>query len=94
MNCRKGDIAIVVRLFPCIDAVRKALERDVLGRVVRCVELGPEHNGMPVWKIGEIIPVDIGFMRVKVEAIEDCLLQPIRGVPVPEKATDDIKEPA
>ncbi len=90
LNCRKGDLAIVVRLFPSVDAIREALERQILGRVVRCVELGPGAGGMPVWIIGEEITVDLGFMKAKVAAIEDCLLQPIRGLPVPEQVTDKV----
>lgn len=90
MNCRQGDRAIVVRLFPCIDEIRKALERDVLGRVVRCVVLTTGPTGMPVWSIGEIITIDMGFMTYKVEGIEDCLLQPIRGLPITDDLADEV----
>jgi hypothetical protein len=90
MNCRQGDRAIVVRLFPCVDEIRKALERDVLGRIFKCVELTTGPTGLPVWSIGEVITVDMGFMPFKVVGIEDCLLQPIRGLPVPEQVTDKV----
>jgi len=45
---------------------------------------------MPVWSIGEIITIDMGFMTYKVEGIEDCLLQPIRGLPITDDLADEV----
>ena len=75
MNCKQGDLAVVVRrVFNNHDGL--------IGTIVTCrkyIKIGPED----VW----IVP-PFEFMGNTVVAINDRVLKPIRGEPVPDEVTD------
>lgn len=81
MNCKAGDLAIIVKIPQWwLEMVSPEVRRRVLGvagTVVRCVSLSSETNiyGMPCWNIEE--PLSLGMYLV--HSIEDCVLMPIRG---------------
>lgn len=75
MNCKQGDLAIVVRrVFNNDD--------DLTGTLVVCrkyIKLGSED----VWAVD---PFE--FKGHTVIAINDRVLKPIRGEPIPDEVTD------
>ncbi len=57
MNCKKGDIAIVVRTH--ID------NREYLGTIVKCIEHNGMAGGYPSWKTDK----DLGGLKVEDAAL-------------------------
>jgi hypothetical protein len=47
MNCKPGDLAVIVRAyrFP-----------ELVGRIVTCVRLTPHPSKLPVWETAEPLP--------------------------------------
>lgn len=74
MNCKQGDLAVVVRrVFNNND--------NLIGTPVVC----RKHiilNGLDVWMVDPF-----KFMGNEVVAIADIVLKPIRGLPVPDETT-------
>lgn len=65
MNCKEGDLAIVVKTGPS--------HKDALGKIVRCIRVwGIASSGLIAW---ETIPV------VGNQCVEDIALRPIRNEP-------------
>lgn len=78
MNCKQGDLAVVVRSYAGNE-----------GRVVTCVKLYPagafqipERFG-PIWDIGEAVPrIDLITGKLfpsKLKGMPDSFLRPLRG---------------
>lgn len=91
MNCKAGDLAIIVKIPQWwLDMAVPEVRRRVLGvtgTVVRCVSLdgGTNVYGMPCWTIEE--PLSLGLYSIR--SIEDCVLMPIRGG---DKVVEQTKE--
>ena len=84
LNCKVGDLAIVVRS-----------EAGNEGKIVRCVRLVGKKNVVLrdkrivaswVWKIDSLLPSWSGEASNR---IEDCLLRPISPLDEPETITTD-----
>lgn len=78
MNCKQGDLAIVVRrIFSKTD--------DMIGRIVHCKEY-INIRGVDAWLIDP-------FMHKghEVVAFADAVLKPLRGDPVPEVDTKEVE---
>ncbi|MDB5777582.1 MAG: hypothetical protein JWP38_3715 [Herbaspirillum sp.] len=86
MNCKPGDLAMVVRggALPA--------EAEIIGVVRRLTKCRPhKFSGNPVWEYeGEILAVSTGHIT----ALADDVLQPIRGIEVPASIDQSIAEPA
>ena len=70
MNCKQGDLAIIVRSLAGNE-----------GKIVRC--LRPATKGYytfhgPRWRIDRILPDDFGGT---IQSVADCALRPIRDQP-------------
>ena len=90
MNCKAGDLAIIVRIPPHWHQVLHAQSMDVirglLGKIVTCVRLGGRNVlDDQCWVVDPPIDLPGG---VKLDEIEDCVLKPIRG----GLSLEDIKE--
>jgi hypothetical protein len=93
MNCKPGDLAIIVR----------AILPENIGRIVEIVRLiGEALDGLgPIWLVRGSQPLarsaNKGSVRLD-DSLErsfiDAWLRPISGVPVNDEVTDDIREPA
>ena len=84
LNCKAGDLAIVVRS-----------QAGNEGKIVRCVRLVGERNILLrdgrmvtswVWEIDSLLPSWGGQVS---NLVEDCLLRPIRPLDEPETITTD-----
>lgn len=75
MNCKQGDLAYVAkRIFHDND--------DLVGKIVKChalIHIGP----YPCWLVD---PFE--YRGHVVGAINDLVLKPIRGEPIPDEVTD------
>lgn len=70
MNCRPGDLAIIV-------AADRGTPNGVLGVIVRVVEMDPNGSpvtGAPSWKLDRLYVVDDFFFN----RARDSVLRPIR----------------
>lgn len=98
MNCKPGDLAIVVSLSRLEKtAHQQAIGRFLIGKVVRVTHLFDAES----WAIAE--PIDVrgvcwaegGSMHIMTggvaESIPDSMLRPIRGLPVDESVNKDIE---
>jgi hypothetical protein len=71
MNCKQGDLAIIVKCEICPEAI---------GSIVRCVEFKPGHSGRAAWVIDrEVHSVKVvnGFKFSGGWFLDACL-RPIR----------------
>lgn len=82
MNCRPNELAVVVRLHPDDRGEETSWMQRILGHIVRVIEIRP--NGK--WSIETRIscvgwPIGNGlyFAAGEIDAIDDCMLQPLRG---------------
>lgn len=90
MNCKPGDLAVVVRTHP--DERQAAI-----GKIVRIVSLAPTHQA--AWTVDPPVTVPWCGRRVTLQHVEDAALRPIRDpgddardetlewLPVPTKET-------
>ena len=87
MNCKPGDLAIVVRADGAPAAV---------GRIVEVVCPAPDVDGLPAWLVQfqGVSPVrskTTGATTLGVDAdCPDAWLRPISGVPVEEEQHDEV----
>lgn len=83
MNCKKGDLAIIIGDTWGYDERLPELRLTAhsAGRVVECVEL-VDLDGEPAWFIGEPITLKVssprGIGTVEMDVITDSLLRPLR----------------
>jgi hypothetical protein len=78
MNCKQGDLAMVVRrIFSKTD--------DMIGRIVYCKEYIKIDN-VDAWLIEPFI-----YKGHEVLAFADAVLKPLRGDPVPEVDTKEVE---
>ncbi|NYT68784.1 hypothetical protein [Pusillimonas noertemannii] len=90
MNCKPGDMAVVVRIGECPTPVHEAVMRAVIGRIVTVVSLY-DRQGAATWAIKEPFWLNIrGVGKTLVTGIDDSVLQPIRGDKAP-RATESPK---
>jgi len=88
MNCKPGDLAIVMRNLPpdSNDAVGAHALRAMVGKVVHCRELANEIE----WRI-DPVRIDIGLpFDITVYAIGDMYLVPVGGVPLHDEQHDEV----
>lgn len=78
MNCRPGDLAIIVRVGPATGAH--------LGKIVRVLTLTEGFTGLPAWRFESDRPLYRTDWHKPLEFVEDHCLRPIRGLP----KSDDI----
>ena len=93
MNCKVGDLAMIVRIPPHWDGVLHAqavgVVKGLIGTVVTCVRQGGQNVlGDPCWVIAPLIELPRGFNGTFLGEVEDCALKPIRG----HLSLEDIKE--
>lgn len=85
MNCKPGDMAVVVRVGECPTPFHEAVMRAVIGRVVTVVSMH-ERKGLPTWGIKEPFWLTVrGIGKIHVVGLDDAVLQPIRGDKAPSK---------
>jgi len=90
MNCKPGDVAVVVRTGTYATEYERALLTASLGRIVTVVSVY-ERAGMWTWKIKEPFWMEVpGYSDVHVIGLDDYMLQPIRGDKAPN-ATESPK---
>lgn len=87
VNCKPGDLAIVVRA----DGAPAAI-----GRVVEVLRLAPDVDGLPAWVVqfrgvGVVRNKESGALTLGVDAdCPDAWLRPISGVPVQDEQRDEV----
>lgn len=85
MNCKLGDLAIVIR-------APKAPEN--VGRIVKVAAEFGEHKGYFCWTVTSDSPMTVFVNRVptlKTEgAIPDAWLRPVSGLPVTDDVEDEV----
>jgi len=92
MNCKPGDLAIIVR---------SRLAPENIGRIVEIVRrrsTETEKEG-PEWLVrcdrNMVERWEHGFVRLVTERFYlDACLRPVSGLPVEDEVTEDLKEPA
>lgn len=93
MNCKAGDLAMIVRIPPHWDGVLHeksvAVVKGLIGTVITCVRQGGQNIlGDRCWVIAPAIKLPNGFNGTLLDEVEDCALKPIRG----HLSLEDIKE--
>lgn len=88
MNCKPGDLAIVVRKGNNAARLAHLASRAcdlLIGRTVRVVKLEPDEDGDLLWTLEQ--EIELPFCIV--QALDDALLHPIRdpGEDVPDEST-------
>lgn len=78
MNCKEGDLAIVVSSSPTT--------REFLGRIVRCLHIEGSNCFGPLWRVEGGTWSEVFGMHVSL--FEDCALRPIR--PQSDDAVDEM----
>ncbi|WP_349609110.1 hypothetical protein [Cupriavidus sp. DF5525] len=87
MNCKPGDLAIVVRAEGAPAAV---------GKVVEVLRSAPNVNGLPAWVVqfqgvGIVRNKKSGALTLGVDAdCPDAWLRPISGVPLHDEERDEV----
>ena len=79
MNCKKGDLAVVVRHFETCCAIHRALGDALIGTTVTCAEQYTTDAGTPGWTFERPVDVSVYGQVVTIEGCGDPLLQPLRG---------------
>lgn len=88
-NCRRGDLAIVVRQTESTDEEYRGIVKRLMGRFVTVTRSSISSDGKVVWDIRRDIPMRMkGGGKIFVTGIEDELLQPIRGRAAREMETE------
>jgi hypothetical protein len=85
MNCKPGDLAIVVRILSSDNERIRALSRLTIGRCVKVVRVEPGALGKPTWWIEEPFLIEFEGITRRVVGLEDETLLPISGIPVGEE---------
>jgi hypothetical protein len=86
MNCKPGDLAVVVSLIVGTGPHGGHVEVDVRGRVVSCVTLASTHDECVGWQVTEplvtwyveVYPNGIWWEEITIDVIGDEYLRPIR----------------
>lgn len=88
MNCKPGDLAMIVRNIEGGSPYQREVYALLIGRTVRVLQAGPNGFGFDTWSIEE--PICVVFRRrgIRFVGVEDHTLMPISGIPV----TDDVKD--
>lgn len=80
MNCKPGDLAIVVRSAGNDEA--RTLINQLLGKIVRVIRLRPPVDptctAIVVWQLEDELTVHFRGMRYQLTGINDECLRPIR----------------
>lgn len=93
MNCKAGDLAIVVAAYHRKENIGRIVE--VVRAAVMDVDYKSDRSG-PAWvvrsdrplaRVGYYFPLADGFESVAA----DCNLRPISGIPLNDKVTDDLE---
>lgn len=78
MNCRRGDLAVIVRAAAKGDEAYRKYTKRLIGKVVTVTKW--EMQGTEVcWTIRSPFWMRIDGEKTRVTGIHDSLLQPIRG---------------
>ncbi|WP_156545811.1 hypothetical protein [Cupriavidus sp. D384] len=87
MNCKPGDMAIVLRA----DGAPASI-----GRIVEVIEVAPDIDGQPAWVVrfqgvGVCKNKETGELTLDTDAdCPDAWLRPISGVPVEDEQHDEV----
>ena len=87
MNCKPGDLAIIVRCGSVTENI---------GRIVEVLRAGGEMRGHPLWVVGcpspliAVVPETGQRVPRHSGLIPDAWLRPVSGLPVDEKAPDEV----
>lgn len=79
MNCRRGDLAVVVRAATTGDDAYRKYTRRLIGKVVTVTRADMQGEEV-CWTIRKPFWMRIDGVKTSVTGIHDCLLQPIRGL--------------
>ena len=105
MNCKPGDLAIVVsaRTTPenigrIVEVVRVGTHLEIF-KSIDGVQVTVDAEGMSLWVVRSrnqlMWRTDIGCeLYFKELPVSDSYLRPVSGLPIEDEVTDDIKEPA
>lgn len=77
MNCRQGDIAMVVSVGSYRGANR-SIAQALLGIPVR-LAAGYLFEEQPAWRLESNVHLEVNGRHVEVQGIVDAILRPIRG---------------
>lgn len=89
MNCKPGDLAIII--------AGELSERNV-GAIVEVLRIDDRETFLsetPTWRVRACNPLHRMDGQITTDGcVADSLLRPVSGLPVDEDVTEDIKEPA
>jgi hypothetical protein len=85
VNCKPGDLAIVVRVLSSDNERVRALSRLTIGRCVKVIRVEPGALGRPTWWIEEPFLIEFEGVTRRVIGLEDETLLSISGIPGSEE---------
>lgn len=87
MNCKRGDLAVIVRPAVSGDEAYRKYTKRLIGKVVTVTKW--ERQGDEIcWTIRQPFWMRIDGEKTRVTGVHDSLLQPIRGEPAREMETE------
>jgi hypothetical protein len=95
MNCKPGDLAIVIKADG--SGIAGEISRMLVGRIVKVTHLSKPSSDFTcfaneVWKFEEPIHINFGEKKYTANGIADDCLRPIRPDETPEQSTEAMRD--